>query len=67
MKAEGQARLELPKSVGYCIHDTERGNRVQVGRGDYMARDIRKEHQDGAQSCFTTCVLLCILVPAVRP
>ena len=55
MKARGQARLELPrnpgfKSVGYCICGTERGLRVQVGRGDYMARDIQKGHQDEARS-----------------
>ena len=36
MKAEGQARLELPrnpgyKSVGYCTCGTKRGNRVQGG------------------------------------
>ena len=38
MKAEGQARLELPgnpsyKSVGYCMHSTER--RVQGACGQW--------------------------------
>ena len=41
MKAEGQARLELPlnpryKSRGYCMHSTERGAQGACGqRGLY--------------------------------
>ena len=51
MKAEGQAKLELPRNPGYtsmdfCVCDT--GYRVHVGRGDDTSRDIRGGHQDGA-------------------
>ena len=45
MKAEGQARLELPGNPGYtsmdfCTCDT--GYRVHVGRGDDTLKDIKE-------------------------
>ena len=44
MKAQGEARLELPKnpgstSVDFCMCGT--GCKVHVGRGDEMTQDIR--------------------------
>ena len=65
MKVEGQARLELPRNPGYmsmdfCMCNT--GCRVHVGRVD-----IRGGHLEWASSCFTACMLLCILVAAFNP
>ena len=70
MKAEGQARLELPRNPGstsmdFCMCDT--GCRVHVRRGDGTSKDFRGGHLDGASSCFAACMLLCILVAALHP
>ena len=66
MKAEGQARLEFPRNLGYtsvdfCMCDT--GCRVHVGGG----KGIRVGHRNGASSCFAACMLLCFLVAALHP
>ena len=70
MKAEGQARLELPRSPGYtsidfCMCDTGCG--PQVGGGDDTSKGTRGGHVDGAGSCFAACMLHCILVAALHP
>ena len=70
MKAEGQARLELPKNPGYtsvdfCMCGT--GRRVHVGGWDEEPKDIRGGHHNGASSCFAACTVLCILVAVLHP
>ena len=70
MKAEGQARLELPRNPGYtsmdfCMFDT--GCRVHMVRGVEMPKGVRGGNRDGTSSCFAACMLLCFLVAALHP
>ena len=69
MKAEGQARVELPRSPGYismdfCMFDT--GCRVHMVRRDGMPKDVNGGNPDGTSSCFAACMLLCFLVVALH-
>ena len=70
MKAEGKARLELPRNPGgtsmdFCMCGAV--CRVHVGRGDDTPKDNRGGHHDGASSCFAACMLLHLLVAALQP
>ena len=70
MKAEGQARLELPRnpccaSLDLCTCAT--GCRVYMVRGDEQSKGTRDGHRDGASTCFAACMLLCFLAAALHP
>ena len=68
MKAEGQARLELPRNPGCASLDLctcATGCRVHMVRGDETSKDTRGGHRDGVSSCFAACMLLCFLVAAL--
>ena len=70
MKAEGQARLELPRNPGCASLDLctwATGCRVHMVRGDETSKDTRGGLRDGASSCFAACMLLCFLVAALHP
>ena len=70
MKAEGQARLGLPRNPGCTSFDFymfDTGCSVHMVRGDGTSKDTRGGHRDGAISCFAACMLLCFLVAALRP
>ena len=70
MKAQGQARFELPTNPDYtsmdlCICNT--GCRVHVGRGDDTSKDIKGGHHYWASPCLAACMLICFLVAALHP
>ena len=70
MKDEGEARLELPRNLGYTSMDfcmSDNGSRVHMDRGADMSKDIRGGHRDGACSCFFAGMLLCFLGAALHP
>ena len=70
MKAEGEARLEPPKTVVVYLWAFACA-RLAV---DYMGSGVvdvstvvEVREQQGARSCFAACVLLCTLVAALHP
>ena len=70
MKAEGQARLELPGNPGCASLDLcmcATGCRVHMIRGDGHPKGTRDGNRDGATSCFTACMLLCFLAATLHP
>ena len=70
MKAEGQARLELPRNPGCASLDLctcATSCRVYMIRGVEQSKGTRDGHRDGARSCFAACTLLCFLVAALHP
>ena len=70
MKAEGQARPELPRNLGYMskiIYTCVTGYGVHAGRGDDTGQYITERHRDGTRSLFTACTLPCLLVAALHP
>ena len=70
MKAEGQARRELPRNPGYMSMDfctCVTGYGVHAGRRDNTGQGIKERQRDGARSLFAACALLCFLVAALHP
>ena len=70
MKAEDQARLELPRNPGCASFDLctcATGCKVHMVRGDEQSKGIKDGHRNGASSCFTACMLPCFVVAALHP
>ena len=68
MKAEGHARLELPRNLGYAstgYYMLTVGYMESGLMGVSTVTEVRE--QQGARSCFAACVRLCMLVAALHP